>query len=325
MSQGTNANRRTYNLGFIKNHVDNRYTPQTIATLMQILTSVDLLLYDGIFCSDALYLFLYYITTAATTRHIEAQSRFAKSSICQIFGTICRVLLKWARHQICPVLPDDASIQQIQDVLEENGLNRAIASEDCIIDNELKHCSVLLDGCVFRLRGGKKNVGKRYKRQSWRAYKFKQKKGASVQSAVDHTKIVTYMSRCYPGSWHDMKCMKDCINDFRFATYNEQYDTVLADSGYTGLQRLIPTVEIIKKRAKNCQLSTEDHIHNTALASVHSKVERVFGELKSSYPILDMVKRGFDGTPEKFECLLTICVALYNQETRIRENMPYNF
>ena len=68
--------------------------------------------------------------------------------------------------------------------------------------------------------------------------------------------------------------------------------TILADSGYQGLQGLHPKTILPHKRKRKCKLSAEQKTHNRELSSKRVIVEHVFAQLKK-FKILGSTYRNF--------------------------------
>ncbi len=90
-----------------------------------------------------------------------------------------------------------------------------------------------------------------------------------------------------------MRCLKDCVDTLKSECISST-DCLIGDAGYQGLDNFIDNVMIAKKKLKKGTLNEEDNLWNTELASVRSKIERVFGELINKFNILNR-QGGFDG------------------------------
>jgi hypothetical protein len=88
---------------------------------------------------------------------------------------------------------------------------------------------------------------------------------------------------------------------------------VVMDTGYTGFHHDCGlSVTIIKKKSRGRSLTVAEKSRNFSLASLRSKIERVFGALKSKFKIISDTSRPFDGTPEKLHEVFHIVCAIYN-------------
>ena len=93
------------------------------------------------------------------------------------------------------------------------------------------------------------------------------------------------ISKAYNGRTHDFKIRK-------MSEHIPKDVTILADSGYQGLQGLHPKTILLHKRKRKSKLSAEQKTHNRALSSKRVSVEHVFAQLKK-FKILGSTYRNF--------------------------------
>ena len=84
--------------------------------------------------------------------------------------------------------------------------------------------------------------------------------------------------------------------------------TILADSGYQGLQALHPKTILPHKRKMKSKFSAEQKTHNRALSSKRVSIEHVFAQLKK-FKILGSVYRNFR---KKLHLRFNIIAGIYN-------------
>ena len=109
------------------------------------------------------------------------------------------------------------------------------------------------------------------------------------------------ISKRYPGRTHDFKIRKQSSKIPRNAT-------VLADSGYQGLQKIHKNTVLPFKRRRKCPLTAEQKAHNTLLSSKRVVVEHTFAQLKK-FKILGSVYRNFQ---KKLHLRFNIIAGVYN-------------
>lgn len=84
---------------------------------------------------------------------------------------------------------------------------------------------------------------------------------------------IVHISKTKPGAVHDFEVYKQETPIYREST-------VLADSGYQGLDKIHARTEIPFKASKNKPLDKEDKAYNRALSRIRVKVENVLRQLK---------------------------------------------
>ena len=83
------------------------------------------------------------------------------------------------------------------------------------------------------------------------------------------------------GKRHDFKLFKDSRIPFKST------QTILVDSGYTGILKLFPNALIPKKNTKKHKLTDEEKSKNTIISKQRIIVENVIGDLKKFRIIAD--------------------------------------
>ena len=109
------------------------------------------------------------------------------------------------------------------------------------------------------------------------------------------------ISKAYPGRVHDFKIRK-CSDKI------PRDVTILADSGYQGLQKLHAKTILPYKRRRKCALIPEQRAHNRELSSKRVTIEHVFAHLKK-FKILSSIYRNFQ---KKLHMRVNIIAGIYN-------------
>lgn len=142
-----------------------------------------------------------------------------------------------------------------------------------------------------------------------------------AEAIIDIRGKILSISQAVPGRMHDFKLRKQ-------SDKIPQNATILADSGYQGLQKLHQnTVLPIKRKRTKCSnlkkksdlkekpektkkssLTSEERKHNRELSSKRVKIEHVFAHLKK-FKILGSVYRNFQ---KKLGLRLNIIAGIYN-------------
>ena len=126
--------------------------------------------------------------------------------------------------------------------------------------------TILIDATEIPIQRPSKNQRKYYSGKKKRhTMKFE------IQTDI-RGKIIG-ISKSYNGKTHDFKIRKMSDHVPRDAT-------VLADSGYQGLQKLHQKTVLPHKRRSKEKLTPEQKVHNRALSSKRVFVEHVFAQLK---------------------------------------------
>lgn len=154
-----------------------------------------------------------------------------------------------------------------------------------------------------------------------RTYAFKTQCLHALDGRVVH--IVT----CVPGATHDLTIAQVCANEIRRVVRpvpphdpplnvdgsgedepDEPARVLLADSGYQGLQHIMPCILPFKRRL-NRPLTADQRRHNRRVARRRVLVENYYGRMKRRYRIMTDKYRG---ERHNYELYLKLCVALTN-------------
>lgn len=157
-----------------------------------------------------------------------------------------------------------------------------------------KDLQVLIDATEIQTQHPSKNQRKFYSGK-------KKKHTQKVEIITDLNGKILCISKSYPGRTHDFKIRKQ-------SSKIPKNVTVLADSGYQGLQKIHKNTVLPFKRRRKCPLTTEQKTHNSALSSKRVVVEHVFAQLKK-FKILGSVYRNFQ---KKLHLRFNIIAGLYN-------------
>lgn len=109
------------------------------------------------------------------------------------------------------------------------------------------------------------------------------------------------ISKAYPGRVHAFKIRK-CSDKI------PRDVTIMADSGYQGLQKLHRKTILPYKRRRKCALIPEQRAHNRELSSKRVTIEHVFAYLKK-FKILSSIYRNFQ---KKLHMRFNIIAGIYN-------------
>lgn len=133
--------------------------------------------------------------------------------------------------------------------------------------------TVIIDGTEF-------SIARPQDQATQRAfYSGKRKLHTTKTIAVsDRDSNLLWATPLVAGATHDLTAMRDANLPAHLA--DSDLD-VLADSGFQGLQREVPTIELpTRRRSKNDPLTTVDRFFNSVLASARVRVEHAIGRLK---------------------------------------------
>ena len=129
----------------------------------------------------------------------------------------------------------------------------------------------------------------------------KKKHTLKVEIMTDIKGKILSVSKVVPGRTHDFKLRKQ-------SSKIPKNVTVLADSGYQGLQKIHPKTILPHKRRRKCALTPEQKDHNSALSSERIVVEHVFSHMKK-FKILSSVYRNFQ---KKLHLRFNIIAGIHN-------------
>ena len=128
---------------------------------------------------------------------------------------------------------------------------------------------------------------------------------------------ISYLSSCWGGRGSDKYLTQNC----GFLNLLEYGDTVLADRGFNISEDLAlfdATLAIPSFTKGKSQLSQQEVECSQWLAKVRIHVERVIGQMKNKFAILQgvipvsLVKRTEDETVSTIDKIVTVCAALTN-------------
>ena len=157
-----------------------------------------------------------------------------------------------------PVLPDGTTIDDFDDVAwwcaETGG-------------------TVIIDGTEFSVARPQDQAAQRP------FYSGKKKLHTTKTIAVcDRDSNLLWATPIVAGATHDLTALRDANLPVHLA--NTGLDG-LADSGFQGLQREVPAIELpTRRRSKNQALTTVERFFNSVLASARVRVEHAIGRLK---------------------------------------------
>ncbi|WP_263640487.1 IS5 family transposase [Streptococcus pneumoniae] len=103
---------------------------------------------------------------------------------------------------------------------------------------------------------------------------------------------------------HDMKLFKMSRRNI------EQAGKILADSGYQGLMKIYPQVQIPRKSSKLKSLIAEDKAYNHALSKERSKVENIFAKVKT----FKMFSTTYRNHRKRFGLRMNLSAGIINHE-----------
>ena len=129
----------------------------------------------------------------------------------------------------------------------------------------------------------------------------KRKHTQKLEIIVSPDGKIINISKVYPGRVHDFKIRK-CSDKI------PRDVTILADSGYQGLQKLHRKTILPYKRRRKCALIPEQRAHNRELSSKRVTIEHVFAHLKK-FKILSSIYRNFQ---KKLHMRVNIIAGIYN-------------
>ena len=129
----------------------------------------------------------------------------------------------------------------------------------------------------------------------------KKKHTQKLETMISLEGKIVNISKVYPGRVHDFKIRK-------FSDKVPRDVTILADSGYQGLQKLHKKTILPYKRRRRCPLTPEQRAHNRKLSSKRVTIEHVFAHLKK-FQILSSIYRNFQ---KKLHMRVNIIAGIYN-------------
>jgi IS5 family transposase len=161
-----------------------------------------------------------------------------------------------------------------------------------LTQNDLEE--ILIDATKIQIQRPKKKQKEFYSGK-------KKKHTIKFEIQTDSSGKILNISKAYCGKTHDFKIRKT-------SEHVPKNATILADSGYQGLQGLHPKTILPHKRKRKSKLSVEQKTHNRALSSKRVSVEHVFAHLKK-FKILGSTYRNFR---KKLHLRFNIISGIYN-------------
>lgn len=118
------------------------------------------------------------------------------------------------------------------------------------------------------------------------------------------------------GSMHDLTICKNSMDEVKGILQKESeneddsetYWSILADSGYQGLQEYVDTI-LPHKKKPNKQLTKVQQKHNKDLGAERVICERYYGRLKTRYRIIATKYRN---SRDEYSVVFKLCAALTN-------------
>jgi uncharacterized protein YdaU (DUF1376 family) len=192
--------------------------------------------------------------------------------------------------------------------------------------HDFHNTTLLIDSVDFRIENPIPYVEDKWKEESWRSYKFKQKFAVSYIIICDMDDIFTFLSGYFPSNRSDSWKLKRCWDDIREHTYHEDYDTFSGDSKFTVLKNEPYNCTCYTRfiKPKGRQLTTEQVRYNTAFSNFRGNEERLFGALRNMFKMFS-TSTVFRGPPRRHHSYLLLAMAIYNTEKRIKMGLPYDF
>ncbi len=120
--------------------------------------------------------------------------------------------------------------------------------------------------------------------------------------------MIKFVSLCFPSDWHDIHQARYCQVKWKIRC------SIRITTQWLWILVTLVFIMIMGHLLQSSRrsLTVAEKSRNFSLASVRSKIERVFGTLKSKFKIISDNSRPFDGTPEKLHEVFHIVCAIYN-------------
>lgn len=137
-----------------------------------------------------------------------------------------------------------------------------------------------------------------------------QRYGLKTQTLHNRRGFVLHCVPGIPGATHDLTIIRHNIDEIRdyLDDSGDEPDSILVDSGYKGLERLVPTVGPFKKPPRG-DLTAEQRAFNRMLAGQRIVCERWYGRLKTRHRIMAAKYRC---DRDSYEVYFKLCAALTN-------------
>jgi hypothetical protein len=242
-------------------------------------------------------MFLYHLVTGKGYPTLEREFKFPHSNMNQVFGTIRRLMVKWAREHIQP------------GTLAE----RLRIAKMFVKKKEFVKTTLLCDSADFRLEKRDREKTK----SSWHSYK-ENSHAARYQFIISHDKVFRHVDGYFYPKDYDADClngMKDEVTSI-FA----KGDIMMADNHYTKLVRTWKKPKVITRHRKprKKKLSKDKEAYNKRFSAERYKVEHAIGDVKNRFKILAVP---FRKTAEVQKDIVIIGCAIHNFVYRYQEGL----
>jgi len=164
---------------------------------------------------------------------------------------------------------------------------------------------------AFTVDATEQHISRPWNNQAQRLYYSGKSKRHTVKSQVvitAETKEIVSVTSGHPGSHHD----KRIWDEYRFFLHIADFESILADSGYQGIQHDCSSILPIKK-PRNGQLTEANQAWNRRVGRRRVKIENTFGEMKGCFRILN---RKWKNRLSWYAATFEMCCALYNIRLR---------
>jgi hypothetical protein len=243
-----------------------------------------------------LKIFLYWLVSDDSYIKLERLTKFPHSNVKQGFGSIRNAVLPVCRSYITPGTFQD---------------RQRIALEE-IDDPEFQDITGILDGVHVPFECALSAD----ERKEFASHKLNWKPALNFMVVTNLENRICYVSTGHPARRHDITTFRDCAPVLKRKLADN--DKLLADSGFIGRLPDDGQVSLVKphKKPKNGELTETQTDFNTRLASIRSKIERVFGRLKNTFKVL----QGFRGHSARLNEIFVVCCGLYNMILEHNQN-----
>ncbi|CAF1274018.1 unnamed protein product [Rotaria sordida] len=136
-----------------------------------------------------------------------------------------------------------------------------------------------------------------YHAKSLTNYAFK------IQIACDFNYRIVHVSKCYPGSVHDITILRES----GLLEHTKEHLQIIADTGYIGEQYVITP----KKKSRGGELTAEDKDINRSISSARVAIENINQRIKT-YTILRSTYKGTYDDLDKITKISRVVAALCN-------------
>lgn len=195
-----------------------------------------------------------------------------------------------------------------------------------MLHQDFHQTTLFIDGIDFRIQNPVPHAPQKWKHESFKSYKFKQRFALGYILCCDMDDIITFVSDYYPSNRGDSWRVKHCWSDITVETFHEDYDAFAGDTKFTFLRKDPYNCTCFTPHIKprNGQLTPEQKRYNKALSNYRGNEERVFGTVRNMFKMFN-TNCVFRGPPKRHKSYLRLAVAIYNTEKRIKLSLPYDF